>query len=174
LVYINRVYRACFGSSEKRVFRAPFKILTIDLDKTYQIIYLKPLTMKPLSYTALLATALLFLSFVSEKRPHPVSIDSDEKYYVVYAHCACTPDKDGKFDKYLFVSEVVYGKSGKLRDAFNDQVKTDVYNWGQIPLAETWWADDEESAYDKRREKIAEYKSDGYQIRHVALYPRKR
>lgn len=131
--------------------------------------------MKPGSRTFLLGTSLLFLSFVSEKRPiagRPSP--ADEKYYIVYAHCACTPDKDGKFDKYLFVSEVVYGKSGKLRDAFNDQVKIDFYNWGQVPLAETWWADDEGSAYDKRRKKIAEYKSDGYQIRNVALYTRKR
>lgn len=127
--------------------------------------------MKQLFFATLVATAAIFSSFAPHKKTGINEKQNNaETYYVVYAHCACTPDKDGKFDKYLFVSEVVYGKASKLCDAFNNQVKIDYYHWGQIPLAETWNAETERKAFDKRREKIAEYKADGYIIKYVTLY----
>ena len=127
--------------------------------------------MKQLSFIILVATVALTTSFAPDKKSSINEKQNNaETYYVVYAHCACTPDKDDKFDKYLFVSEAVFGNSGKLRDAFNNQVKIDYYHWGKISLADTWSAKTERAALDKRREKIAEYKADGYIIKYVTLY----
>ncbi len=72
--------------------------------------------MKQLFFATIVATAALFISFAPDKKTGINEIQKNaETYYVVYATCACTPDKEGKFDKYLFVREVVYGESRKLR-----------------------------------------------------------